>query len=225
MYEDLVNAPPSLLMLASELPKCRDLADMRKRTRAMLRDLRDQSELFEELNLKKAASPSEARHFEIHLHGPLDLLSEDGCQAPACRLAAADRLVRSLGLIADRIWLTDLLTERFLDFGRPTNEKVDKVIYDVIVLSRLMPLIHAGIVRFRSPWVVSCSGCQAKFNEIIEEIADALSKEYRGSFKVVRLPSKGYEVHVSGLSDQPLFFSSRDSSGSIPHQAPSLERS
>ena len=182
----------------------------------MLRELRDQSEVFDESNLIKAESRSAANLFEIHLHGPLDLLSEDGCQAPACRLSAADRLVRSLGLIADRLWLTDLLTERFVDFGRPTNEKVDRTIYDVIVLRRLLPLIRAGVVKFRSPWVVSCSGCQAKFNEIIEEITDAISKEFRSSFKVVRLPTKGYEVHVSGLSDQPLFFSNRDNSESVP---------
>src|SRR5450631_1640344 len=115
MIEDLPDVPPALLLLVRETVQCNSWGQMRKRIKDMLRELRDQSEAYVLASVKREGYQKSELRFEIHLHGALDLLSGEGCIDPGCRFAAADRLARSVGLIADRVWLTDLLSGRFID--------------------------------------------------------------------------------------------------------------
>lgn len=118
MIEGLPDVPPALLLLLHEMAGCESWEDMRRRVKSMLRDLRDQSEAFENKQISRASDAKSSLRFEIHLHGAMDLLARQGCRYLRCRISAAERIARSVGLIADRVWLTDLLTERFVDFEK-----------------------------------------------------------------------------------------------------------
>jgi hypothetical protein len=207
MIEDLPHVPPALLLIYRELPSCKSWAEMRRRVKGMLRELRDQSEAFEIQNFSRS-SESHTRHFHVHLHGPMDLLSDDGCRRPECRLATADRIARSVGLIADRVWLTDLLTEKFVNFGRPTNAKLDEVITDVLVLARLFPLIKAGVICFRSPWVSSCESCLAEFQRRVDSTVSEMMQAFADEFRIERRSDGGFYLHTGHSTVPPIVRSS-----------------
>lgn len=178
MILELDDVPPAIHLLLSLLGESTDWAGLRKSIRACLKDLQTQSIAYEsspERNPKKA----NVLHFEVHLHGGLDLFDGKGaCADLECRLLAADRIIRSMGLIADRIWLTDFISEKFFDFGRATNEKIDRIIVDTFVLARLAPLIDAGIIRFRSPWRSACSNCLEHFEDEVDEISKEVTRKF-----------------------------------------------
>lgn len=212
MIEALPDVPPALLLLVREMAGSKSWEDMRGRVKGMLRDLRDQSELFEQNQISRDSDSKRALRFEVHLHGAMDLLSGSGCREIKCRIAAAERIARSLGLIADRVWLTDFLSERFVDFGRPTNAKLDEVVADAIVLAQLLPLILAGVVRFRSPWAPTCSSCRDRFEHYVEEAAEELAYAFRSEFRIERRPDGGFTAHTGRCLEPDLLFSSISSS-------------
>jgi hypothetical protein len=204
MIEDLPDIPPALPLLFQELSQSGSWKDMRLRVKGMLRDLRDQSEVFEEKNIERNNDSKKPLRFEVHLHGALDLLSDAGCRSPDCRSQAADRIARSVGLIADRVWLTDFLSERFVDFGRVTNAKLDEVILDTLVLSRLLPLIQAGIIRFRSPWLSACSSCAAHFESHINDSARDIGRVFSRDLKLKRESADYYVLDTGKCFDPPM---------------------
>jgi len=100
--------------------------DVRKRIKAIVPDLKEQSFGFESQNVSRS-EPPRPTSFDVHLHGALDLLSGNGCVAPKCRVAASERLTRSIGLIADQVWLTDHLSTEVMGMGRPTNAAIERL--------------------------------------------------------------------------------------------------
>ncbi len=204
MIEGLPNVPPALLMLVKEMAVCQSRQEARQRIKGMLRELRDQSEIFDVENISRTNDSRSSSRFEVHLHGAMDLLSGKGCAEFVCRSSTADRIARSVGLIADRVWLTDLLSDRFLDFGRPTNAKLDEVIADVGVLLRLAPLIIAGIVRFRSPSVATCSSCAAHFDSSIEAVAKEVTGVFSTEFRMEKRSSGGFFAHTGRCIEPPM---------------------
>lgn len=184
MIEALPDVPPALLLLEQEFSKYKSWQDLRRRVKGMLRDLRDQSEVFASEHPIRSDNSRNLSRFEVHLHGGLDLLLRRGCLSPKCRIEAANRIARSVGLIADRVWLTDLLSEQFIDFGRPSNAKLDDVLTDFMVLSRLLPLIREGVVRFRSPLVPICSSCKNDFDTRVEATAEDLARLFGDEFLI-----------------------------------------
>jgi hypothetical protein len=109
---------------------------------------------------------------------------------------------------ADRVWLTDHLSGRFIHFGRVTNKKVDEVIVDTMVLGRLLPLILAGIVKFRSPWVATCANCSREFERQVEASAAALTKTFRRDFRIERRADGGFVARTGQCVSPPLVLSS-----------------
>lgn len=93
--------------------------------------------------------------------------------------------------------MTDLLTERFIDFGRATNDKLDYILEDLMVLFTLYPLITNGIVKFRTPWIVTCSSCMEEFYSRIEATSEVLAKDFKSEFKV-RKTIDGFTADVGG---------------------------
>jgi hypothetical protein len=141
---------------------------------------------------------------DFHLHGALDLLSGDGCSAFPCRLKAADRIARSVGLIADRIWITDTISDRLVDFGRATNEKIDDLIEDALVLSRLSPLINVGLMKFRSPFYAICDQCSIKFTGDISLLTKKLVKTFKSDFKLEARDEGGFIAHTGKCFEPPI---------------------
>lgn len=206
MIDNLPHVPPALILLLREMALVDSWRDARRRVKGMLRDLRDQSEVYESQQSRQSVKEESTGQFDVHLHGAMNLLTRQGCGALECRTAAADRIARSVGLIADRVWLTDTLTEKFVDFGRVTNEKLDEVMEDAIVLSRVMPLILAGIVKFRSPWIATCSSCRDYFYSQIESASQDLAKTFFSEFKFDKTSDGGFTFDTGAATEPSLFF-------------------
>lgn len=207
MIESLPNVPPALLLLCQELARCDSWREMRRRVRGMFSELRSQSEAFEIESVAREGG-KDSPSFEIHLHGALDLLSGDGCQAPQCRFAAADKVARSFGLLSDRVWMTDLLSEQFTDSERMTNARIDKAITDAIVLAKLLPLIKAGIVQFRSPWMPACASCSSEFEAHVDRLTAPITEQFLSTIKIKRQREGGYELNFGECTEPPLIYTS-----------------
>lgn len=206
---DLPDVPPALWLLLTEVARSTSWNDSRKRIRSILPILRDQSENFVFDSAKRLNYNRNPTKFDIHMHGSLDLLAGQGCMDLECRLQAANRLARSVGLIADRVWLSDTLSDRFLDFGRSTNAKLDEVIADVFVLLRLLPLIEAGIVRFTSQVMPACQDCISKFDSQVESITDDLYRIFKRDFHLQPRGKGGFSVNTGKCFEPPLIMVSR----------------
>lgn len=206
MIEDLPDVPPALLMLIAELAKSHSDTDARKRIRGMLHELRNQSEVFIEESMGREGYVKNPLSFDVHLHGALDILSGSGCAAMQCRVKTADQIARSVGLFADTVWLTDNLSEMFLDFGRATNAKIEIILDNVFVLSRLLPLILSGVVKFRSPWIPTCSSCLQDFEERIISATQGVAENFLGDFEVEHSKNDEYFIDTGSCFDPRLVF-------------------
>ena len=206
---DLPDIPPAVWLLLTEVVRSTSWQDSRKRIKSILPVLRDQSENFFVDSAKRLNYDRNPTKLDFHMHGSLDLLAGHGCMDFKCRMQAADRLARSVGLIADRVWLSDTLSDRFLDFGRVTNAKLDEVIADVFVLMRLLPLIQAGIVRFTSQVMPACPDCITKFDAQVESITEELFRIFKRDFRLQQRGSGGYSVNTGKCFEPPLVMVSR----------------
>jgi len=207
--DELPAVPPALLLIWQDFAAGHEWHEIRKRIRAGLKDFKDQSLAFESQSVARE-DPVDFRRFEIHLHGALDLMSGDGCVALDCRVAAAERLARSLGLIADRIWLTDHLSTEVMSIGSATNDAIDRLIHHAVALAPLLPLIKAGIVRFRSPWIATCASCSYEFEAEVESATEAILRTFSRQVRVELNASGGYFVRTGNFFVPPLVHHSHD---------------
>ena len=129
MLEMPPDVPPALVLLYVEIfIKTGEYAEARKRLKALLPELKNQSRVYQLENAGRHGTASSGS-MDIYLDGGLDLFNGAGaCQSWSCREQQATHIARSIGLIADTIWITDHLTDRFCDFGRVTNSKLDRVL-------------------------------------------------------------------------------------------------
>jgi hypothetical protein len=215
--DEIPSAPPALLLMLREFASGAKWEDVRKRIKAIVPDLKEQSFGFESQNVSRS-EPPRPTSFDVHLHGALDLLSGNGCVAPECRVAAAERLARSIGLIADQVWLTDHLSTEVMGMGRPTNDAIERLMQQAIVLAPLLPLIEARIVRFRSPWIATCADCDQEFEHEVEARSQEVFKIFRRDFKVKPSKAGGFFVSTGKAFEPTLFLHSVNTS---PKRMPS----
>jgi hypothetical protein len=201
---EIPTAPPALLLMLSEFASGAKWEDVRKRIKAIAPDLKEQSFGFECQNVSRSEPPNPTS-FDVHLHGALDLLSHNGCVELKCRVAAAERLARSIGLIADQVWLTDHLSTEVMGMGRPTNAAIERLMQHAVALAPLLPLIQARIIRFRSPWIATCEGCKEVFADQVEATSQEVLKAFRGDFKVKRRKDGGFFI-TTGKAFEPTVF-------------------
>lgn len=192
VLEDFPDVPPAVMLLFVEvLAKAKDLTDGRRRLKDLLPDLKVQSEVYEAMCKVRQRPTPKPGVLEIFLDGGLNLLdrnSKAGCLDFRCRIEAAKRLARSIGLTADTIWLTDFMTEKFCIFGRVTNKKLLDTLEDLMVLEVFLPFILAGIVKFRTPWVPVCPSCLDDFEIGVDGITDQLFDQFSAQFSLDALP-------------------------------------
>jgi hypothetical protein len=205
MLEELEDVPPAIQLLINEVARCGSLVDARKRVKSILPELKAQAASFQAATPGEISTLRDAKVFDIHLHGALDIISGSGCASLDCRVAAADRIARSVGLIADRIWLTDTITYRLESFGRTSNEKIDALVEDALVISRLAPFISAGIVKFRHPYYATCEACAAKLTGDVSSTASALHKKFKRDFRLEPLEDCGYIAHTGQCFEPPMY--------------------
>ncbi|MES2037196.1 MAG: hypothetical protein V4495_05115 [Pseudomonadota bacterium] len=217
MLEDLPDVPPVVLMLLVAFAESSSWEDNRKRIKSMLKDLRDQSVAYEAQCLENKPTKANPLQFDVHLHGGLDLFDGRGaCSDLACRLQVADRVCRSMGLIADRIWLTDLITEKFVNFGRATNAKLDEIVADSFVLSRLAPLILEGIIRFRSPWNPVCKSCLERFDETVLSLSSDIAREFKKEARFRSRKNGNYVLDTGGFFEPSVIYSNIEPINPLP---------
>lgn len=202
--DEIPTAPPALLLMLREFAAGAKWEDVRKRIKAIVPDLKEQSFAFESQNVSRS-EPLDPTSFDVHLHGALDLLSGDVCVMPKCRVAAAERLARSFGLIADQVWLTDHLSTEVMGMGRPTNAAIERLMQHAVALAPLLPLIEARIIRFRSPWIATCEGCKKEFEDQVEATSQEVLKVFRRDFKVKPRKDGGFFV-TTGKAFEPTVF-------------------
>src|SRR3569833_1765211 len=121
MLEELSNVPPAIPLLLDEvLAKANgDVEKEMRRLKSLFPELKKQSRAY--LVTGGLEHDQAGAGFDAYLDSGLDLfLGEGACIGAECRLAAASQFCRSFGLLADRVWLTDLLSEKFLIDGKPT---------------------------------------------------------------------------------------------------------
>jgi hypothetical protein len=194
------------LLITEVFAKSKGWTEARKRLREVLPDLKQQSAAYAVSAAGYSREPAAPGSLAIYLDGGLDLFNEDkSCRALSCRQEAARRLTRSIGLLADTIWLTDFISEKFIDFGRVTNQKLDAVLEDTLVLLELYPLMVAGIIKFRSPWIAACSGCLEHFNTEVNQISETLLREHLQEFSLELHVAKGLSFRTGTLYDPPLY--------------------
>lgn len=196
VIEDLPDVPPAISLIASEMALGDDPDTFRKKIVSILPDLRIQSERFIETQNARESDHDPGNRFEVHLHGAIDPLSGNGCVALPCRMAAAERISRSVGLIADRVWLTDRFSERILACEDATPEAIDDLVYDFFVVVQLLPLISAGVIRFRSPWIPSCENCIDYFDRQVDKISQRVAEAFASEFSLKREPFQHPYVEI-----------------------------
>ncbi|WP_157360232.1 hypothetical protein [Aliagarivorans marinus] len=195
MIDGLSHVPPALPLLHNELVGKGSWKAMRKTLKEMLPELRDQSEVYLDYQAEFGRKSDNFNSFDVHLHGAMDLLTRSGCNELPCRVAAAERIARSMGLVADRVWLTDLLSDKFVDFGKPTNDKLDSILEDLMVLFTLVPLITSGVVKFRTPTITACRSCMETFYQQVNETTEVLADSFKKEFKIKKT-SNGFTAEV-----------------------------
>lgn len=198
------HVPWYLPLLVDQVLRASDDLDLRRRLRSVLPELKEQAWGYWD-SLAPYTKTSTATEFGLHLHGGLDLLGDTGtCRELRCRLAASNRLIRSVGVFADVVWISDTVTWSLLDFGRATNIKLHALAEDALVLANIYPLIAAGVVRFRPSALLSCKACAGHLQQQVEDAVDLV---YPIFSEAMSFRKKDGIIHVDtgGAYDPPLF--------------------
>jgi hypothetical protein len=197
------HVPWYLPVLIGEVLAADGYVDLRRRLRSLLPELKAQAAAYWD-NHEPYTAKRSAPELGLHLHGGLDILGDTGvCRAFRCRMAASDRLVRSVGVFADVVWISDTLTWQLLDFGRATNEKLHALAEDALVLANIFPLIATGIVRFRPSAFLACAGCSAHLAKQVDDAVDLVYPMFSDAM-TVHEEVGGVYVDTGEAYDPPL---------------------
>ena len=207
MWSDLSNVPPVVPLLVVEvIGKSKDSRDAYNRLKKLWPELHAQSCFYWEnlqFNQSVVSKPTE---LSIYLDGGLNLFDPRvGCSDIGCRLKAARNLSRSLALIGDSVWLTDYLTEQFLEkYKRVTDDQLFRILEDALVLGELFPLIKSGVVKFRSPLKSFCKSCSMEFENEVEKMVKEMLMEFSSEFDVERIRDDAYILHTGAAYNPSL---------------------
>lgn len=187
MIEACRGIPGHIALLLNEKLPLEEPKKTLKHIKSMRKDLEDQ--VLASINsadepFYPAKKPTD---FRIILGAGLDLLSGDGaCAEPPCRIRYVDQVSRSIGIMGDEVFLHDFLGESLMDLRTLTDIETHKLLSDIYVLRRLKPLIKAGIIKFTSPFLATCSSCMGEFNNQVDDIAKKLFETFSGELSVER---------------------------------------
>lgn len=207
VLQEIPNVPPVIQLLLNEINPCSTRTDARKRIREILPELKLLAKSYKAptpMELKNAREPGE---LDIHLHGALDIIAGRGCVSLNCRTSAADRIARSVGLLADKIWVTDTITEKLLYLGRANKEKIEELLDTATILSRWTPLIASGLVRFRSPHNSTCEKCAEKIHGHISPITSEITRKFKDEFSIESYEDGGFYASMGQCFEPPTFMS------------------
>lgn len=214
VLDDLPDVPPAVSLLLSEFRvRPRTYEDPMKRLRQLVPELRAQSEWYLS-NESESSNSSSVSNLDIYVDGGLDLFDRGAsCPEIRCRKAGAERFCRSVGLLADTVWMTDSFSWELADFGRPTEEKLLRLLDDALVLAELEPLIAAGIVRFVPAGSPLCRICGKEFERQITKLTDHLMGLFESEFSIGKRAGRTF-LSTGELFDPPMVFTPDSTFGS-----------
>ena len=92
------------------------------------------------------------------------------CSSISCRLSLADSFVRSLGLYADRIVVTDYFTSAFLQTDRASRGLAEELFKDLAILRKLLLFIKEGVIKFGTPAWAFATCIQKSFTKLLDKL-------------------------------------------------------
>lgn len=205
MDADLNTIPPAILLLVTEVAlKSLDLNEARTNLIRLLPELKVQSRFYQESGMSPTPTNGEPTDLNIFTDGALNLFDgRIGCRDLACRIEAAKRLVRSLGLLGDTVWLTDYLTEQFVEDDKIDEVRLQKILGDMLVLTELFPLILSGVIKFRPAWRPVCNACLSIFEDRVQSITNELFEEYSSELTVEQAKF-GFSLSTGNIYAPPM---------------------
>ncbi|MBU4609441.1 hypothetical protein IMZ29_02420 [Achromobacter sp. GG226] len=203
-WADYNNVPPAIPLLLSEVvDKADDPSEALRILRLVYKEIAEQSRSF--LSQNNEIEQAAPQKLAVYADGALNLLDGTvGCFDLACRLKAAKNFGRSFGLVADEVWVTDYVTEKFLIDGPPSEATLLRIVSDALILKELAPLISHGIIRFRSPWRSVCSSCQEEFVATIDEMTAHAERVFASNFSLENLKGGEYALHTGNSYYPPM---------------------
>lgn len=118
--------------------------------------------------------------------------------------------------VSDCVWLTDNFSAWFTACTRPDKFALDGIIADYMVMTRLKPLILAGVIRFRSPYFSVCQHCLHEFNAIVSAGTEKLVATFANEFHVKRTSDGSYNVETGASIEPQMIYSGRLGKSSRP---------
>jgi hypothetical protein len=88
--------------------------------------------------------------------------------------------------------------------------------HHAIALAPLLPLMKAGIVRFRSPWIATCDSCTQDFEIAVERTAQEVLRLFSRQITIERKNSGGYFARTGRCFEPPVALHGYNQDDSIP---------
>ena len=108
------------------------------------------------------------------------------CFAPDCRMLNADQIARTVGLYADVALIGDSFTDLIFFTQRWERMHTFRLMGDILVLTRLLPLFHDGIFRFVSNFGGFCKKHKQMFDAQVESLCDQLAVDIESTVRYGR---------------------------------------
>lgn len=116
------------------------------------------------------------------------------CRHLPCLIRSTQEFIRTVGIYADVAFLPDPLSPLFSAPGSLDDNRLASVHTALRILGQLEPLVHAGVVRFVSPYHHYCRSCFAKLTGRLNEAAESL------------LADIAYDIKADVFSDRRTLF-------------------
>jgi hypothetical protein len=186
----LDSLPPVVQLLLREMSPGRSLEDFYKRVDKLLPELRKQAEFSVSESIRTNAAqvrPPSAGQFVLNLTGALDPFSDtDKCAETTCRMSAAESIARFTALYADVAYVQDSLTARFAFSEEWNDDERQGVLTDIAILSHMLPLVEAGVLKFTMPAIPVCTGCLGELLRRIDAAAETTVRTHAQSISYRR---------------------------------------
>ena len=183
---ELDHLPPAVQLLVREL---RPGADLHKQLKRLLPELRRQSEwTLENVETVYGERPSSTSALCINPSAGLDPFSIHGkCSDPPCRVANADQIARTVGLYADFAYVGDPFTDQFVFTERWTANDEERLVGNLVIFLRLLPLFEANVFRFKSNFSAACKNCLSVMRSQVEQVTQRALADMRPKLTAERM--------------------------------------
>jgi hypothetical protein len=137
--------------------------------------------------------------FNVTLGGSLDILHPyiAGCSHPECRSKEALNIARSVGLFANKFFISDHLSLYLARIENPKHIDNDTLSMMISVLNILSPLINNEVIEFRRPNLLHCKECFKKIkNQITNYLKSTVDCEANVTVSTLSSTSRYHDIEI-----------------------------